>query len=52
MTYKANSTKDRLPLLLELNRRLEGIKVLIRICKEVKSIYKCKDGKKESPFLA
>jgi hypothetical protein len=35
----ANSTKDRLPVLLELRTRLEGLKVLIRICKEVKAFH-------------
>jgi hypothetical protein len=34
---RANSRVDRLPLLLELRERLEGLKVLIRICKEVKA---------------
>ena len=36
LIFKANSTKERLPLLVELRQRLEGLKVLIRICKEVK----------------
>jgi hypothetical protein len=39
LIIKANSTKDRLPMLLELRGRLEGLKVLIRICKEVKAFY-------------
>ena len=51
MTNKANSTKDRLPLLLELSQRLEGLKMLIRICKEVKAIYQSKDGKRNGLFL-
>ena len=51
MTNKTNSTKDRLPLLLELSQRLEGLKMLIRICKEVKAIYQSKDGKRNGLFL-
>ena len=39
LIIKANSTKDRLPVLLELRGRLEGLKVLIRICKEVKAFH-------------
>jgi hypothetical protein len=39
LIIKANSTKERLPLLLELRERLEGLKVLIRICKEVKAFH-------------
>jgi hypothetical protein len=39
LIIKANSTKDRLPMLLELRGRLEGLKVLIRICKEVKAFH-------------
>jgi hypothetical protein len=37
LIIKANSTVERLPLLLELRERLEGLKVLMRICKEVKA---------------
>ena len=40
LIIKANSTKERLPLLLELRDRLEGLKVLIRICKEVKAFHR------------
>ena len=36
---KANSTVERLALLLELRERLEGLKVLVRICKEVKAFH-------------
>ena len=39
LIIKANSTKERLPFLLELRERLEGLKVLIRICKEVKAFH-------------
>ena len=39
LIIKANSTKERLPLLLEMRQRLEGLKVLIRICKEVKGFH-------------
>lgn len=34
---KANSTADRLPVLLELRERLEALMVLLRIGKEVKA---------------
>jgi hypothetical protein len=34
---KANSTIERLKLLLEWGEKLEGLMVLIRICKEVKA---------------
>jgi hypothetical protein len=37
LIIKANSTVERLPLLLELRERLEGLKVLLRICKEVRA---------------
>ncbi len=37
LIIKANSMAERLPLLLELRERLEGLKALIRICKEVKA---------------
>jgi hypothetical protein len=37
LIIKANSTTVKRPLLLELRERLEGLKVLIRICKEVKA---------------
>lgn len=37
LIIKANSTTVRIPLLLELRDRLEGLKVLVRICKEVKA---------------
>ncbi len=37
LIIKANSTTMKRPLLLELRERLEGLKVLIRICKEVKA---------------
>jgi hypothetical protein len=39
LIIKANSTRERLPLLHELRERLEGLKVLIRICKEVKAFH-------------
>ena len=39
LIIKANSTAERLPLLLELREKLEGLKVLIRICKEVKTFH-------------
>jgi hypothetical protein len=34
---KANSTAEKLPLLLELREKLEGLQVLLRICKEVRA---------------
>ena len=37
LIIKANSTTVKRPLLLELRERLEGLKILIRICKEVKA---------------
>ena len=37
LIIKANSTVERLPVLLELRERLEGLQVLMRICKEVKA---------------
>ena len=37
LIIKANSTVEKLSLLLELRERLEGLKVLMRICKEVKA---------------
>jgi hypothetical protein len=37
LIIKANSTVERPPVLLELRERLEGLMVLIRICKEVKA---------------
>jgi hypothetical protein len=37
LIIKTNSTVERLPLLFELRVRLEELKVLIRICKEVKA---------------
>lgn len=37
LIIRTNSTEKRLSLLLELRERLEGLKVLIRICKEVKA---------------
>ncbi|MBI4738701.1 four helix bundle protein [Candidatus Woesearchaeota archaeon] len=39
LIIKANSTVERLALLLELRERLEGLKVLVRICKEVKAFH-------------
>ena len=33
---KANSTVERLPVLLDLREKLEGLNVLLRICKEVR----------------
>ncbi|MBW2664318.1 MAG: four helix bundle protein [Deltaproteobacteria bacterium] len=40
LIIKANSTRQRLPLLLELRDSLEGLKVVIRICKEVKAFHR------------
>ena len=37
LIIRTNSNVDKLPLLLELRDRLEELKVLIRICKEVKA---------------
>ena len=39
LIIKANSTVERLALLLELRERIEGLKVLVRICKEVKAFH-------------
>ena len=39
LIIKANSTVERLALLLELREKLEGLKVLVRICKEVKAFH-------------
>ena len=36
---KANSVKERLPLLYDLRQRLKGLKVVLRICKEVKAFH-------------
>ena len=37
LIIKANDTRDKLPLLLELKDGLEEIKILIKICKEVRA---------------
>ncbi|MCP4254070.1 MAG: four helix bundle protein [Candidatus Scalindua sp.] len=37
LIIKANSTTAKRPCLLELREKLEGLKILIRICKEVKA---------------
>jgi hypothetical protein len=37
LIIKANSTVDRLPLLLDLRESIEGLQVLLRICKEVRA---------------
>ena len=37
LVIKANSTEERLLLLIELREKLDGLKVLLRICKEVKA---------------
>jgi hypothetical protein len=37
LIIKANSTLEKLGLLLELRERLEGWNVLLRICKEVRA---------------
>lgn len=37
LIIKANSTFERVPLLFELRDRLEGLQVLLRICKEVRA---------------
>jgi hypothetical protein len=39
LIIRANSTQDKLPVLFELRQRLEGLKVLIRICNEVKAFH-------------
>jgi hypothetical protein len=40
LIIKANSSEERLPILYTLRERLEGLKVLIRICKEVKAFHR------------
>ena len=37
LIIKANDTQNKLPLLLELKDNLEEIKILIKICKEVRA---------------
>lgn len=37
MIVRANSSQDKLPVLLELREWLEDILILVRICKEVKA---------------
>ena len=37
LIVKANSTKERLPRLLELRERIEEIVILVRLCKEVRA---------------
>lgn len=37
LVIKANNIHDKLPLLLELKGTLEEIKILIKICKEIKA---------------
>ena len=37
LIIKANDMRNKLPLLLQLKETLEEIKILIRICKEVKA---------------
>ena len=37
LIIKANSTAERLPLLLDLREKLEGLNVLLRISKEVRA---------------
>lgn len=37
LIVRANNTKDKLPVLEELRIKLEELKVIIRICKEVKA---------------
>jgi len=37
LIIKANNSRDKLPLLLKLEDALEEIKILIRICKEVRA---------------
>lgn len=37
LIIKANSTVERLPVLLDLREKLEGLNVLLRICKEVRA---------------
>ena len=37
MIVKANSTKDRLPRLLELRGRIDDLIIIVRLCKEVKA---------------
>ena len=37
LIVKANSTKDRLPCLLDLRERIEELMILVRLCKEVRA---------------
>jgi len=37
LVIKANNTRDKRPLLLELKETLEEVKILIKICKEIKA---------------
>jgi hypothetical protein len=37
LIVKANSTKDKLPCLLELRERVEELIILVRLCKEVRA---------------
>ena len=37
LIVKANSTRDRLPLLLDLREKIEDILILVRLCKEVRA---------------
>lgn len=37
LIVKANSSRDKLPMLFELRERLEELMLLIRICKEVRA---------------
>lgn len=39
LIIKANSIREKLPMLLDLRDKLEGLKVLVRICKEVKAFH-------------
>jgi len=53
----ANSRAEKLPLLLELREKLEGLQVLLRICKEVRarrtlSSYGCGTPRSLQIFLA
>lgn len=45
LIIKANSTAERLAILFELRERLEGLQVLLRICKEVNLIEHLGRGK-------
>jgi hypothetical protein len=37
LIVRANSAKDKLPLLLDLRERIEELVILVRLCKEIKA---------------